>query len=52
MVKSNSNLHVLILHHLIAMAEQHHLIMMSHIIVRNGDCRRSTNGVDKPIPTI
>lgn len=52
MVKSNGDLHILVLSVRITVPQQHHFVMMRHVIVRNRDRCRPVNGVDQPIVTV
>ncbi|KAF7838224.1 hypothetical protein G2W53_006706 [Senna tora] len=51
-VKSNSNLHILVLRIRVAMTQQHNLIMVRHIVIRNSNRRGPMNRIDQPIITI
>ena len=51
-VEGNGDLHVLVLFVRVAVAQQHDLVMMGHVIVRNGDGRGSMNGINQPIIAI
>lgn len=51
-VKGNSNLHILVLSVGITMPHKHDLVMMSQVIIRNGNRGRPVYGVDQPVVTI
>jgi len=48
-VESNCDLHVLVLSVGVAVAQKHHFIVVSHVIVGDGNGGRPVNGVDQPI---
>ena len=49
MVESNSDLHALVLSVGITVAQKHDLVMVSHVIVGDGNRGRAMNGIDQPI---
>lgn len=52
MIKGNSGLHVLVLSIRITVAQEHDLIMMSEVVVRNGDGSGSMDGINESILAI
>lgn len=52
MVEGNGDLHVLVLCVGITVAQEHDLVMVSHVIVGDGDGCGSMDGIDEPIPAI
>lgn len=52
MIKGNSNLHVLVLSIRITVAQEHDLIMMGHVVVRDGDGCGSMDGIDQSIVAV
>lgn len=52
MVEGDSDLHDLILREAIAVAQQHHLVMVREVVIGDGYRSRAVNRVDQPIPAI
>ncbi|KAK3439827.1 hypothetical protein EUGRSUZ_B00170, partial [Eucalyptus grandis] len=48
-VESNGDLHVLVLYVGIAVAEQHDLVVVSYVIVGDGNGGGAVDGVDEPV---
>ena len=52
MVEGNGDLHILVLCKAIAVAQEHDLVMVCHVIVRNSDGRRTMNGINQSITAV
>ena len=51
-IVSNGHLHLLVSHIGITMTQQHHLVVVGEVVVRNGDGRRTHDSVNEAIRTI
>ena len=52
MIEGNSNLHVLVLSKGVAVPQQHDLVMVSEVVVGDGDRRGAVDRVDQPVPAV
>lgn len=50
MVEGDGDLHVLVLRVGVAVPQQHDLVVMGEVVVRDGDRGRAVDGVDEPVP--
>ena len=52
MIKRNGDLHVLVSRVRITVSQKHHLVMVSQVVIRDRNSRRSMNGVDQTVRAV
>lgn len=52
MIEGNSDLHVLVLCVRVTVAQKHDLVMMSHVVVGDGDGGGSMDGINETIMAV